>query len=55
MRVGMTYKELEDFIDTAERMGYDTWWVTDFCDEAIDVAKELIALKKEQDDARTDR
>lgn len=40
MRV-LTDKELDKFIEDAERIGSDTWWVSGFCDEALVVANEL--------------
>ena len=44
----MTDKELDEFIEDAERIGSDTWWITDFCDEAMEVAKELRRLRTER-------
>ena len=42
----MTDKELDEFIKDAERYGSDTWWIMDFCDDAIKVARELKELRR---------
>lgn len=49
VRMALTDEELDEFIDRAEYHGSETWWVSDFCDEAIGVANELKEWRQAND------
>ena len=45
----MTDTELDDFIDEAARRSVDDeWWITEFCEEAEGVGRELKKLREEK-------
>ena len=42
----MTDKELDEFIEEADRWAEDSaWWIDQFCEEAADIGRQLKQLR----------